>query len=359
MLRPTVEDTSLGENGGVAGAGASAESTDATAAERSPGQPSMWRVSSGSAAVLGLCAMRMDVAPTTAYLMLGERCSHDCAFCTQARSSRASAAALSRVLWPEYCAQQVTRAVAEAHARGDIARACFQVTVGRQHLQRTQDAVAQLASHSNVPICASVLAYDSDEVGILLSAGAERVTMALDAACERVHRYTKSGSWARSLALLEACARLYPSRLGTHLIVGLGETELEMANCIQHVVDMGVHVALFAFTPVSGTAMADWPPPTLGQYRRMQVARWLIVRREQRAEGFRYAAGGRLVGYGLSPEHLISLLHTGDAFRTSGCPGCNRPYYNERPGGVLYNYPRPLTAAEADREIGSLLAELL
>ncbi|MCW3977503.1 MAG: radical SAM protein, partial [Candidatus Bathyarchaeota archaeon] len=25
---------------------------------------------------------------------------------------------------------------------------------------------------------------------------------------------------------------------------------------------------------------------------------------------------------------------------TSGCPGCNRPYYNERPGGPLYNYPR-------------------
>ena len=45
-------------------------------------------------------------------------------------------------------------------------------------------------------------------------------------------------------------------------------------------------------------------------------------------------------------------------FETSGCPGCNRPYYNERPGGMLYNYPRPLTAAEAAREIEFLFAAL-
>ena len=300
--------------------------------------------------------MRMDVAPTTAYLMLGERCLRDCAFCTQARSSRAPAAALSRVLWPEYASDEVARAVAVAHARGQIARACFQVTVGPQHLQRTRQAVAELASHSTVPICASVLPRSVEDVVSLLSAGAERVTIALDAACERVHRQAKSGSWSQAMSLLEAGARLYPGRLGTHLIVGLGETEREMADCIQHVVDLGVHVALFAFTPVSGTAMADRQPPSLAQYRRMQVARWLIVQGQQRAERFRYAGDdARLVDYGLSKGDLCRLLRTGEAFQTSGCPGCNRPYYNERPGGVLYNYPRPLTAAEAEKEIEALI----
>jgi len=43
-------------------------------------------------------------------------------------------------------------------------------------------------------------------------------------------------------------------------------------------------------------------------------------------------------------------LGTGEAFRTSGCPGCNRPYYNERPSGPFYNYPRGLTEEEARRE---------
>ena len=37
----------------------------------------------------------------------------------------------------------------------------------------------------------------------------------------------------------------------------------------------------------------------------------------------------------------------GQAFQTSGCPGCNRPYYNERPGRTMFNYPRPLTPEES------------
>jgi len=36
----------------------------------------------------------------------------------------------------------------------------------------------------------------------------------------------------------------------------------------------------------------------------------------------------------------------GEPFQTSGCTGCNRPYYNETPGEELYNYPKPLTTEE-------------
>ncbi|HDI74230.1 MAG TPA: hypothetical protein ENF57_04430 [Candidatus Korarchaeota archaeon] len=28
-----------------------------------------------------------------------------------------------------------------------------------------------------------------------------------------------------------------------------------------------------------------------------------------------------------------------EAFLTSGCPSCNRPFYNERPRGPIYNFP--------------------
>jgi biotin synthase len=53
-----------------------------------------------------------------------------------------------------------------------------------------------------------------------------------------------------------------------------------------------------------------------------------------------------------------SLPATGEPFQTSGCPDCNRPYYNERPGGVMYNYPRPLVAAEALRAIEEMEIEV-
>jgi len=55
---------------------------------------------------------------------------------------------------------------------------------------------------------------------------------------------------------------------------------------------------------------------------------------------------GRILGFGLEEHELSDALKDGQAFQTSGCPGCNRPYYNERPGGPLYNYPHPLTPAE-------------
>ena len=47
-------------------------------------------------------------------------------------------------------------------------------------------------------------------------------------------------------------------------------------------------------------------------------------------------------------------LADGDAFRTPGCPDCNRPFYNEHPGGPMYNYPRPLTLAETCQAISEV-----
>ena len=318
-----------------------------------------WRVSSGTAAVLGLRNLRMDTAPTTAYLMLGDRCSRDCSFCAQARGSQAQSNALSRVTWPKFPATDVAEAVTCAYQGGNIVRACFQVTVSPGHLKVTKRCVSELATRSQIPICASVAPRDVEDVAALLAAGAERVTIALDAACERVYRANKGGAWAKTLALLETCAGLYPGHIGTHLIVGLGETEREMVECIQRVVNLGIANGLFAFTPVKGTALAGRQPPPLGQYRRMQVARWLIVNDLAQAGEFTYGDVDGLISYGPITEQLDVVLAGGDAFRTSGCPGCNRPYYNERPGGAMYNYPRPLTPEEAEREIRTLMGGLV
>jgi biotin synthase len=129
------------------------------------------------------------------------------------------------------------------------------------------------------------------------------------------------------------------------LIVGLGETEQEMVERIQWAHDLGVTVGLFAFTPVRGTHLADLPPPPLAVYRRMQAARWLIVHDGSRAREMSFDRDGQLADLG------AALPLPGEAFRTSGCPDCNRPFYNEQPAGPLYNYPRSLTAAEAARAV--------
>ena len=130
-----------------------------------------------------------------------------------------------------------------------------------------------------------------------------------------------------------------------------------MVTMMQRLHGLGVGIGLFAFTPVAGTAMADREPPPRPVYRRMQAARWLLV--EGGTEpSFQFDDAGRLIDFGLDDEALRAALAGGEAFRTSGCPGCNRPYYNERPGMVPYNYPQALACTQAKAEIKMLLAGL-
>ncbi len=318
-----------------------------------------WRVSSGTAVAADLLNERVDVLPTTAYLMLGERCQYNCAFCAQAHGSRANEAALSRVLWPQFPITQVIEAVSHAYTEGTLRRACFQVTVGADSLEETLAAVLVLhTAVASIPICASVSVHNMDDVAALLEAGADRVTLSLDAAAERIHKQVKSGSWERTWHLLREASATWPGHIGTHVIAGLGETEQEMAETLQQLVDLGVSIGLFAFTPLHGTPMANQPPPALDSYRRIQAARWLMIHHHVRVEAMSFDGAGCMTSLGLSSKQLAELLADGEAFRTAGCPDCNRPYYNERPAGPIYNYPAPLTAQQASQELDLLLANL-
>jgi biotin synthase-related radical SAM superfamily protein len=287
----------------------------------------------------------MAAAPTTAYLMLGGRCLMNCAFCAQGRESRASALNLSRVTWPEYDLDLVVERLAEVAAQHAIRRACLQVTVTAEAFARSLAILRMVKAASDVPFDVAILPHHLGQVRQLLDAGADHVGFGLDAACERVFCQAKGGNWARSLALIEEAAHAFPGHAALHLIVGLGETEQEMVERMQWAHDLGVTVGLFAFTPVRGTHLAGWPPPPLAAYRRMQAARWLIVHGLARIEGMAFDPEGRLACLG------GALPLSGEPFQTSGCPDCNRPFYNEQPGGPLFNYPRPLTGEEMARAI--------
>lgn len=312
----------------------------------------MINVSIGTAGVLGLVEVPMAVAPTTAYLMLGGRCLMNCSFCAQARDSQAGAQNLSRVTWPEFRLDDVLARLPAAVARGAVSRACLQVTFAAHAFEHALQLVSAINTVSDLPLDVAILPRNMGQVRQLLDAGADHIGFGLDAACERVFRQVKGGDWGRTLRLIEETARSFPGRGAVHLIVGLGETELETVKRVQWTHDQGLVVGLFAFTPVRGTQLARRPPPALATYRRVQAARWLIVHDLARFEGMVFDAGERLVQFGTH-----ATVDAG-AFRTSGCPDCNRPFYNEQPGGPLYNYPRPLTADEAARAILEMEVEV-
>lgn len=313
-------------------------------------------VSIGTAGVLGLAQVRLDALPTTAYLMVGGRCAMACAFCAQARDSRASALLLSRVSWPPFPQGEMVRRLRQAAAKGALRRVCIQATAGQGYYPRTLALVRALRAEVPLPVDVAIIPRDLDQVRDLLEAGVDHIGFGLDAATPDLFRRVKGRAWEPVARTLEEAARTFPGRIAAHCIVGLGETEREMVLTLQWLHDLGVTVGLFAFTPVPGTRMEHRPPPPLPPYRRVQVAHALIARGLARAEAFTFDAEGRLTSFG--DLDLPACFPEGACFRTSGCPDCNRPYYNERPGTVPYNYPRPLTPAETEEAWAALWADL-
>lgn len=307
-------------------------------------------VSIGTVGVLGLADVPMETAPTTAYLMLGGRCAMNCAFCAQAKGSQADASSLSRVTWPEYDLETTIESLAAAAGRGQIAQACLQVTVGRESFERTLDAVKAIkAAVPNLPVNAAILPSGLEQADTLLEIGVNHIGIGLDAASASVFERVKGDHWSRVWELIQGVTERHPGRVSVHVMVGLGETERDVVGVMQRLYDLGASVGLFAFTPLRGTPLEHLPQPPLDVYRRMQAARHLIYEKDLRAEGFTFSPAGCLMDFGVAD--LMALLEGGVAFRTSGCADCNRPFYNERPGGVLYNYPRPLTAEEAEKAL--------
>jgi biotin synthase len=317
--------------------------------------PERLRVSIGSAIVIGLLKGRLDAKPTTVYLLMcrNKKCSANCGFCPQARASKGRADMLSRVIWPTFQAMQVVEGIERTAKAGTIKRVCIQSLNYPEAFDDVLFLVKEIRSRVTVPISVSCKPLSKQQMREWADAGVNRVSVALDAATEKIFdkvKGRKSGGpyiWEKQHEALREAVKVFgEGSVSTHLIVGLGETEQELCQTIQWSVDSGIYPGLFAFTPIPGTALEDNPPPSLTSYRRTQVAHYILTHRKTRLENMEFDKSGRITNFGMSKEQLLEAVETGEPFLTSGCPGCNRPYYNERPGGPLYNYPRQLLPEE-------------
>ncbi len=325
--------------------------------------PEKIRVSIGSAIVLGLTRGTLDAKPTTIYLLTyrPSKCHANCGFCPQAKTSKGRADMLSRISWPPFPTEQVLHGIEHVAKRGAIKRVCIQAlnypTVFNDLLSLTKE----IRLRTKIPLSISCQPLNKRQMKMLAETGVDRVSIALDAATEELFNIVKGASangpytWKNQLkALKEAVQTFGKGSVSTHLIAGLGENEKELIQIIQWCVDTGVYPSLFAFTPIHGTALENHPQPSLSYYRRIQIARFLIIQGKTRYENMRFNEDNRLIDFGVPEEQIRNVIRTGRPFVTSGCPGCNRPYYNERPGGPLYNYPRqplPEEVIEIEKQI--------
>jgi biotin synthase-related radical SAM superfamily protein len=317
--------------------------------------PENVRISIGSAIAIGLLKGRLDAKPITTYLLIcrKEKCSANCGFCPQARASKGRADRLSRVTWPAFASEKVIAGIEKTVTAGKMKRVCIQTLNYPEAFDEVLCLVKEIKQRVKAPVSVSCKPLNPEKMRVLADAGVNRISVALDAATENIFNKVKGREiggpyiWEKQHEALKEAVKVFgEGNVSTHLIVGLGETEQELCQTIQWCVDSGIYPGLFAFTPIAGTALEGSSPPSLKSYHRIQVAHYILTHRKVRFENMGFDKDGKLENFGISKEMLMEYIETGKPFLTSGCPGCNRPYYNERPGGPLYNYPRQLRPEE-------------
>ena len=310
------------------------------------------KLSTGSASVLGLNKIKMKHPPETAYLMLGEKCIKNCDFCAQAKESTSSSNKLSRITWNPYDLEQIIDGLNAAYSAGNICRACFQTVHEDKIFKNILSVVSKIKERSKIPICVALDTNNFNNVLKLINEGVDRICIPIDAATSWLFYNIKNSDFYKRLDILEQSADFYPGKISTHLIAGLGENEEDFAKILGWLFEKNIIPAIFAFTPVPGTKMEAFNQPDISSYRRIQIMRFFMHKSNVLLSDMEFL-NGRLIRLFVPGQNWKDLIweSKGSAFRTSGCPGCNRPYYNEKPNGIMYNYPGPLSDDEIETAI--------
>jgi len=295
------------------------------------------RASYGTLQLLGLKPGGFPFSPRTGFFLLGENCMGGCAFCPQA-GGRTDL--LSRITWPSVKLEDVLASLKNI----ETDRICLQAVKKPEIEKEVLEVLEKIKSVTKTPTSISMSLSSVESADVLFENGADTVSVAIDCASPELATDVKSISLKKTKNLLLELSKKYPGKIATHLIAGLGETDRQLVELSRELLKSNIIVSLFAFTPIKGTKLENSPKPSLIRYRRLQTALALI--RNSQEKVIKYDSDGNIINL----ENYKNILKPSD-FQTPGCDGCNRPYYNERPGGVIFNHPNPPDLKEIFKEI--------
>jgi len=276
------------------------------------------RASIATASILQLKNYKIKVEPTTLYFMLPGKCEGSCLYCTHKEGY------LSRVKWPEFDFEDIKGRIKRVRAK----RICIQCPYGKGYINALEKILKEISNEK--PISISITAISKEKMKMLKEIGVERVGIGLDCATEKIFNKWKKGvpSWEEYMKAIKNAKEIFGNAT-CHLIIGLGESDEEAINLMINMRRQGVKVALFTYFWKNKTIV------NLPRYRAIQIARYAIEEGERRKFWFE---NGKLV------EMEVEDINE-RAFMTTGCPDCNRPFYNERVTKI-YNYPYLLNERE-------------
>ena len=288
-----------------------------------------------------------------------EGCVANCSYCGLARERHdAGDRSFIRVPWPTLPTDDVLDRIASNKV---VQRTCLSMVTNGRSVSDTIFLTRRIAekTRKSVSVLVGPTSIRRATLQALHYAGADRLGVAFDLATEDLFEHHRGREvrgphrWDRYWQVFEEAVSVFgPRMVGSHFIVGMGETEHEMAEAMQRVVDHGGVNHLFSFFPEKGSVLEDHAPPPMDVYRRIQVAAELIDSGRSRASQFAYDSHGAISDFGISRQELDELIESGKPFGTRGCPGpdgtvaCNRPFANSLPGDEIRNFPFPPNAED-------------
>jgi lipoyl synthase len=324
--------------------------------------PEYVQMSTAAALTLGIMTGKMYRCECTRCLNLlltyPEGCRANCAYCGLARHREAERDYADRnfirVDWPAVPLDMTVDIVAKQGEQSPFHRMCISMIT---HPNSDADTVTVLKKWTEridpaaipVSILSNPTTMTRDDVKRLKDLGADIFTVALDGATPEIFDRTRGKgvqsmhSWQKYWEILMDARDIFgPQKFGAHIIVGMGETERDVVELVQRLVDLGGHSHMFCFFPEQGSLMDHLPATPRDQWRRVQLARYLIDYRGVRASQMKFDGEGRVADFGLPRDELDTIIGEGVAFRTSGCPGkfaedisaCDRPYGDSPPSNI-------------------------
>jgi biotin synthase-related radical SAM superfamily protein len=324
--------------------------------------PEYVQLSTAAAITLGLSTGRMYRCSCTRCLNLlltyPEGCRANCAYCGLARHREAERDYADRnfirVDWPAVPMETIVEKVASDGENTPFHRMCISMIT---HPRSDQDTVAVLKKWTDridpdtlpVSILSNPTTMKRADVQLLRDMGSDIFTVAIDAATPELFDRTRGKGvqsphkWSKYWEILMDAKDIFgPQKFGAHIIVGMGETEYEVLQLVQQLVDLGGHSHMFCFFPEQGSLMDHLPATPRDQWRRVQLGRYLLDYCGVRVEQMKFDELGRVKSFGLPTQELDDIIDKGVAFRTSGCPGkfqedisaCDRPYGDSPPSDI-------------------------
>ena len=328
--------------------------------------PEYVQMSTAAAITLGIMKGNMYRCGCTRCLNLlltyPEGCRANCAYCGLARHREAERDYADRnfirVDWPAVPMEELVNIVADDPENSPFHRMCISMIT---HPNSDTDTITVLkkwteripADSIPISILSNPTTMKREDVKLLRDLGADIFTVALDAATPTLFERTRGKgvnsphSWQKYWEVLNDAKDIFgEQKFGAHIIVGMGESEYEVLQLVQQLVDMGGHSHMFCFFPEKGSLMDHLPATPRDQWRRVQLARYLIDYAGVRVEHMAFDEEGRVSYFGLPNAELDVIINAGIAFRTSGCPGkfaddisaCDRPYGDSPPSNIA-SYP--------------------